>query len=280
MKGVKTIRAVERTFDVLNALRDLKDASIGELEAKTGLPRPTLLRILKTLIEQGAVRRGLKDHRFRNCLVLGNLTEQLMPLDRLAEISAPLLTQLCTAVRWPSALGIYGDSTSGEYMQVVESTVEMTPFYIRRVNRNRVNLLLSSLGSAFLAHIDPANLDRILDRVHQSQDHYNLWGLAAGDLRERLAKIRETGYALRHSRYLGGTYNGPESNDELNSIAVPLMASGKCFGAVNISWNRQAMTDQEMIATYLPLLQKTAHDIAEKAEEQGIAAVLCPREYP
>jgi DNA-binding IclR family transcriptional regulator len=39
-EGVKMIRAVERTFEVLRTLRQLKDASVAELEQATGLPPP------------------------------------------------------------------------------------------------------------------------------------------------------------------------------------------------------------------------------------------------
>jgi IclR family mhp operon transcriptional activator len=270
-ESVKTIRAVERTFEVMHALRELKDASIAELEEKTALPRPTLLRILKTLMEMGAVRRGLKDRRFRNRVFLDDFTEQHTPSDRLADIAAPLLEQLCAVVHWPSTVGVYGDRDPGDYMQSIESTATITPFYVSRLNKKRVNLLMSAQGGAFLAQLDQSQLNLILEHIrHYSRDHHNLLAIASGDLEARLEQVRECGYALRHPRYLGGAYNGAAADDGMNTMAVPLIADGRVFGASTISWNRKAMTAQQAVENHLPDLQKTADAIAHEAQLRGI----------
>jgi IclR family mhp operon transcriptional activator len=272
-ESVKTIRAVERTFEVMHALRELKDASIAELEEKTGLPRPTLLRILKTLMEVGAVRRGLKDRRFRNRVFLDDFTEQHTPGDRLADIAAPLLERLCAVVHWPSTVGVYGDRDAGDYMQSIETTSGITPFYVSRLNKKRVNLLMSAQGGAFLAHLDQTQLSVILEHVRShSRDHYNLLAIAAGDLEARLEQVRQSGYALRHPRYIGGAYNGAAGDDGMNTMAVPLIGGGRVFGAATISWNRKAMTPQQAVENHLAELQKTAAAISHEAELRGIVA--------
>ena len=274
-ESVKTIRAVERTFDVLQALRELKDASIAELEAKTGLARPTLLRILKTLMEVGAVRRGLKDRRFRNRLFLDDFTDQLTPSDRLADIAAPFLEQLCAVVHWPSMVGVYGDHAAGDYMLALESTTAITRFYVNRLTKKRVNLLMSAQGGAFLAQLEPAQLALILEHVRcHSQDHHNLLAIAAGDLDARLAQVRACGYALRHPLYHGGAYNGVASDDGMNTMAVPLIGHGRVFGAATISWNRKALTAQQAIENLLPHLQETARAIVAEAELRGVVEHL------
>lgn len=270
-ESVKTIRAVERTFEVLQALRELKDASVAELEEKTELPRPTLLRILKTLMEVGAVRRGLKDRRFRNRVFLDDFTEQLTASDRLADITAPFLEQLCARVQWPSTVGVYGDNDAGDYMVSLESTTAMTRFYVNRLYKKRVNLLMSAQGGAFLAQLEAAQLGLILEHVRcHSQDHHNLLAIASGDLEARLDHVRECGYALRHPRYLGGPYNGAASDDGMNTMAVPLLGNGRVFGAATISWNRKAMSTGQVVEEHLPHLQETARAIAAEAQLRGV----------
>src|SRR3990167_4642328 len=251
-ESVKTIRAVERTFEVLLALREYKDASIAELESKTGLSRPTLLRILKTLMEVGAVRRGLDDRRFRIRVFMGDFTEQLTPSDRLADIAAPFLEQLCAIVRWPSTVGVYGDHDAGDYMLSLESTATITPFYVSRLKKKRVNLLMSAQGGAFLAQLEQSQLSLILEHVRRySHDHHNLLAIAAGDLESRLGQGGGQSYAPRHPRHLGGIYNGVAIDDGMNTMAVPLIAAGRPFGAATVSWNRKAMTSQQAIKNHL-----------------------------
>lgn len=269
-EGVKTIRAVERTFEVLRTLRQLKDASVAELEQATGLPRPTLLRILKTLMEVGAVRRGLKDRRFRNRIMLDDFTSHLTPSDRLADIAAPFLEQLCALVKWPSTVGIYGDHDSADYMLSLESTTAITRFYVRRLYKKRVNLLMSAQGGAFLAQLDKDQLGMIVEHVrHHSADHHNLLAIAAGDLEARLEQVRARGYALRHPRYLGGDYNGAACDDGMNTMAVPLCADGRVFGAATISWNRKALTVEQAVAMHLPHLKESAAAIVAEASLRG-----------
>ncbi len=46
---MKTINALERGLDVLRKLNERHGQSLAELHAATGIPKPSLLRILDTL---------------------------------------------------------------------------------------------------------------------------------------------------------------------------------------------------------------------------------------
>src|SRR5436853_235637 len=52
---VKTIQALERGVQVMAALREMRAASLHDLHLNTGIPKPTLTRILYTLYRQGLV---------------------------------------------------------------------------------------------------------------------------------------------------------------------------------------------------------------------------------
>lgn len=57
----KSIRALERGLRVIEALDRRKVASLAALARATDLPKPTLLRVLKTLIEKGWAYRRVND---------------------------------------------------------------------------------------------------------------------------------------------------------------------------------------------------------------------------
>ena len=57
----KTIRAIERGIAVVDIINQIGPASLKSIYEASGLPRPTLLRILYTLEQTGLIRRGLGD---------------------------------------------------------------------------------------------------------------------------------------------------------------------------------------------------------------------------
>lgn len=270
MKSVKTIRAVERAFDVLQALQRMpRGATLVELKTATGLSGPTLLRMLKTLIELKAVRRSMMDQRYRNSVQLKVLTRGMHPVDRLADAAAPWLDTLCQQVEWPSDLAIH--SGEDDYMMVLESSLRQSRFFVQRTGgRVRVNLFGSAAGSAFLSALTPQRRSELVEAARAGRDIHNRQVIALDELERRVAQIQDRGYAARHPVYRGGSYNGEPRDDALNAIAVPIIGDGKVLGALNINWNRAAMTEKEMVRRHLSVLQEAARGIAANASEQGV----------
>jgi IclR family mhp operon transcriptional activator len=60
----------------------------------------------------------------------------------------------------------------------------------------------------------------------------------------------------------------------LNAVAVPVIHSGRLLGALNINWNRAAMTEQQMVRRHLSALRSTAAAIAAAAAEQNLLSEL------
>ena len=195
MDSVKTIRAVERAFEVLHALQHAQQgATLVDLHNATGLSGPTLLRLLKTLIQAQVVRRSSLDQLYRTSVQLHALGQALSPAERLADLSAPWIDSLCHQVQWPSDLVVHsGDEDS---MQVLESSLRQSPFFVRRTpGRVRVNLLGSAGGTAFLAALGERRREQLLRVARSGRDAHNLTISAAGDLDARMEQVRSRGYA-------------------------------------------------------------------------------------
>ena len=270
MESVKTIRAVERAFEVLQALQRRPDgATLVELQAATALSGPTLLRMLKTLIAVKAVRRSMIDQRYRNSVQLKVLTRGMHPLDRLGDAAAPWLDRLCQQVEWPSDLAVHaGDD---DYLMVLESSLRQSRFFVRRSRgRVRVNLLGSAAGSAFLAALPPERRAELVAAARHGRDVHNAKAIAANDLERRVAQAQARGYAARHPLYRGGSYNLEPRDDALHAIAVPILCAGRVIGALNINWNRAAMTEKQMVSRNLQALCEAAAGIAADVAEQGV----------
>src|SRR5438046_261262 len=83
----------------------MRAASLHDLHRATGIPKPTLTRILYTLYRQGLVWQRMADGAF----LPSHLMLQRGRLDDtawLVEIASPVLERLCERVMWPSVLSV------------------------------------------------------------------------------------------------------------------------------------------------------------------------------
>ena len=123
----KTIRALERGLHIMQILQTKGSATLNEIYQVSGLPRPTILRILRTLEGAGWVRRGLDDGFYRNSFKIEGMVSSLDYTDKLAEISTPYLDALCRKASWPSDLTVF--NSNGLHMELKETSRSLTPFF-------------------------------------------------------------------------------------------------------------------------------------------------------
>src|SRR5712692_10343259 len=104
MARVKSIRALDRGLDVIESVREGGGVTLNDLFIRTGLPRATLLRILKTLEEREWIQAGLEGSVYH----LGpNMFEAVKTSGRpLAELTVPVLNELGKKVVWPSDVSV------------------------------------------------------------------------------------------------------------------------------------------------------------------------------
>ena len=61
----ENVRSIERAIEVMRELQTLESASLAQLQARTGLPKATLSRILQTLEKTRTVWRAKGDGLWR-----------------------------------------------------------------------------------------------------------------------------------------------------------------------------------------------------------------------
>ncbi len=262
MAETKTIRALERGLDVMRALEDQRAASLNDLYIATGLPRPTLLRILHTLEKAGIVRRGIGDGLYRSTFGLRRLGGELDEHDYLAEVAAPLLDKLCEQVKWPSDLIVY-NSTRGDCMEIKETSRPNSPFTVNRDHIGHlISIPLSAVGRAYLAFCSEEERNEILAILRASEKPANRLVRATRRFEAVLEQVRKDGYATREPNFSGGDYATDRFYDDgIAAIAVPLRDSNAIYGCINLIWLRKAMREAEFVAEHLGVFQATAAEI-------------------
>ena len=260
MAKVKSIRSIERAVDVLRFLQQAAPASLEDIHTGTGLARATAARILLTLLGEGMIRRGFADNLYRISARLPALGAEVQARDRLAEAGAPHMVELCHDVGWPSDLMV----RRGLYMEVVESTRLLSPFFIQRMQPSEyVTLPPTAVGRAYFAFCPAPELSKI--KAELAAVDFSLEKFYGGKkaLEREIGLIRQRGYADRHPSQRGLTSMTVANYDDgLSSIAVPLAKGDRIWGCLNLLWNRGAGSVAEMADRYLEKLTATAGNIS------------------
>ena len=265
--GVKTIRALARGLEVLQLLQSAGALTLHALHQHTGLPKATLLRILKTLRERGMVWQRMADDAY---VPSYSLVEQAGRMDRelaLVEVASPLLEDLSDRIKWPSVLAV----PRLTHMEVIETNASRA--YFDQIPLGpvgfRVNMLRSASGRAFVTFCEPPVREAILDTLRRS-DH-------PGDAKARnpdyidhlMRETRTQGYGLRDPDFGGNFDKGrAQVDDGRESLAVPIRLGEHVPGTLNITWSRRVHGRESGAALFSGPVRDAAEAVADRLSRQ------------
>lgn len=262
--SVKIIRALNRGLDVLQIIHASKAVSLQDLHRATGLPKPTLLRILKTLMGRQLVWQRIADGAYvAGYTFSARASASVDEEAHLAEAAAPVLADLGKRVRWPSVLAV----PRLDHMAVIETNRPISYFrYILRAPLGfRINMLRSASGRTYLAFCSEEERGAIVARLANSSRPGDTLARNPARLDRILAEARDCGYGTRDPDF-GGNYDEPRSriNDGRNSIAVPILAHQDIVGCINLTWIAKVAAVKVMAERFLPELQEAAKSIRNR----------------
>ncbi|MDO9526754.1 MAG: helix-turn-helix domain-containing protein [Gemmobacter sp.] len=260
MTSYKPVIAALRVLEVLSALNRLRtNATVASIHRATGIDKATVVRMLETLIHAGYVLRDPLQPVYRptgKTLSLGT------GYDRHTTASAVLsddLTAFRQQVGWPSDVALF----DGDAMLVVTSSRPAEPLNFIRASGFRAPMLLTSLGLAYLANC-PAQ-ERIAFVTQAAADPAPVNDLARNPalLDTKLDRIRTQGFATMDPSYSRAQYDA-----QFSSIGVPIMTSGRIFGAINVIYLQSALSERDALDRLLVPLQQVAAQMAPKLADR------------
>jgi len=260
---VKPIRGLARGLAVLAALQEMRAASLQDLHRVTSIPKATLTRILMTLFQQGMIWQRMVDGAFLPSHSVQKRA-QFENADWLVEIASPVLESLCQKVRWPSVLSI----PRLDHMEVLETNRPRSYFDDIPLGPIgfRANMLRSASGRAYIAFCPAPEREAVLQRLRDKGQPGNEKAHDAAYLRQLLKTTRSRGYSIRDPDF-GGHYSKTrsDSNDERNSIAMPIQLGEHVIGCVNLTWRARVLTTSAVVNKHLETLKQAVEAIANLA---------------
>ena len=269
MAAFEPVTAVLRALEVLRIINDRNQATVTEIHRLTRLPKPTILRMIETLINAGYVIREGERAIYAatgKCLLLSN---GFRAHDRMTAAAAPLLAAFRKKIGWPSDIGIF----DGDAMVIAATSRDLGVMTLNRKVGTRTPMLLSALGRAYLAFCGEEECELIVDRLRANSDPLNEIARSPGKVRELREQIHSRGYALTDKTYLDQTYEGL-----IWGIGVPIIADGRVAAAMNVMFLRGAMSLEAGVAELVPSLQGAAREIGAVIARQSFG--VAPHDRP
>ena len=90
-----------RSFAVLEALSHRRTSTLAVLTGETGLPRPTVVRLLHTLIALGYAARVSREQGYRLTDRVLGLSESIRFVDHLVDAAMPHMRRFTEEHGWP-----------------------------------------------------------------------------------------------------------------------------------------------------------------------------------
>jgi len=255
MAAPKQIAGLAKGLRVLRALNADNGSTVLQLSQETGLPRPTLYRILETLMREGYVTRSGPRDGFWLSHEVRTLSYGFLDRDWGAEVAAPVLMELGREVVWPVDIA----TLDGESMLIRETTYPTSPLAIDRDHGAprghpgyRAPLIGTSLGHAYLGFCPPAEREAIVEMLLTSDLEIQNKGKFRQSVKRLAAKTRRQGYGVREGGLIPST----------GSIAVPVMRDTQVLACINIHYMMSVMSLNKAVSRYLDIMRQAAEEIS------------------
>ncbi len=248
-----SVQSVDRTFQILECLSDAGgQLSLSDLASRSGLPMPTIYRLLRTLVTHGYVRQ-LQSRQYALGPRLINLGVSASSM--LGEWGRPWLSGLVDALGETANLCML-DGDRATYVAQVPSRHTMRAF--TEVGR-RVYLHSTGVGKALLAQLDDDRIAELIGRTGMpAATPATITDLDA--LLTEVNRIRTEGYAV----------DDGEQEIGVHCVAVPVGDAANPI-AISVSGPTPRMTG-DLLDRAVPLLQSAAHGLAADLQSRQSSA--------
>jgi IclR family transcriptional regulator, pca regulon regulatory protein len=243
------VEALAKGLRILSLFNEQRPAwRVTDLAAATGLPMPTVYRVVMTLASEGYLDH-LPNGDYRpgvRTLALG--TAALRSLDFVG-IATPKLTEL-------------GQRT-GETVNMAVLSGDRVLYLVRLRNADLVTANIqvgstlpavhTSIGKLLLAHLDEADLETRITEASFSANAGPNAKVSLDELHEELAAIRQQGWAMQDEELAYG----------LRSVAAPITGpDGRVVAGVNLAVQSQDWSIQRIVRELKPAVLAACAEIS------------------
>lgn len=244
------VGAIQRGLQILRSLNQHNIATIADIHQDTGIPKPTIIRILETLIHDGYVIRDSMCAGYYLTSKTADIHQHEYSIAHLIEVARPVVVELTQRFHWPVGIG----SLVGDVVVIQYSTAEISPWSRSITVGKRANIRFTAMGRAVLAFCSEVDRDRLLLLSRPADSD---WREEAKFLR-LLQEARESGYTIRAEQF----------GDPVGSVAVPIHSGGELLAVMNFRYYPKAVSTDAAKAALVQGLKDAARAIEQELQHR------------
>lgn len=254
MSSSQSVRSVARAIGLLQAMNRQPVSTVDMLHLQTSLPKPTIVRLLRTLEDLQLVRHAPQHGAYYLTSEVRSLSTGYHSEPQIVEAAMSLMDAMTLKVKWPMAIAVFEDNA----VVVRYSTIPLSPLALLHSSINmRLSLASRALGRVYLAFCGNEEQEIIIDALALSSNAEDTPARDRVAFQSLLQDIRSNGYATR-SRTVR-----PVSQ----TIAVPILVQNRVVATVGLTFFSSVLTDKKAIATYLADLQELARNVSTRLQQ-------------
>jgi len=244
------IRSVERAIDLLQALNRRPLSTLHDLHCETGLPKPSIVRLLRTLEAKGLATQSSSYGTYQLLGRVKSLSSGFHHEPAIVEAAEEIMGDFTRREGWPLSMALF----DLDAMVVRACTIRYTSLSLEHSALNRrLSVVTRALGRAYLAHSTPNEQKILLEILKHSKGPEDEAAKNGDYMAGMIAQVRERGYATRDPLIF------PRSS----TFAVPVRENERVVACLGFTWITAAMPMQKAIDEYLPAVLETAGKISQ-----------------
>lgn len=238
------VRAVERAIDILECFSPEKPRmSVLEIQRKVPLSRPTLYRLLQTLVTKGLVRAEGEPQRFALDFGIGRLAHSWSAGIDVVALARPILERLRSSTGETTALLV----RRGSLRQCVAELVSPNVLAMSRGIGEADHLWRGASGKAILAFLQEDEIAAVMRTLPKTIDKAALGA--------NLSRARKDGYFISRGEVFVGAI----------AIAAPYFDhTGRISGSIGV-FGPEARLDERWIVKAISHVVKSAAELSAAA---------------
>jgi IclR family transcriptional regulator, mhp operon transcriptional activator len=236
--------SLARGLKVLAAVNDLETATVSRVVSETQFPKPTVIRLLQSLVSEGYVAQDPETLTYRVTPKVASLSRSLGVDGEIDGLIQSPLDTLAVQIKWPVEYLV----ADGLSMRIRCNNRDRAPIKLKLFERRRFPMLGSAAGLVYLATLEEEPLRKYLDQLTSE-------GAERRAARRHIDSTRRRGYATRSLTELG-------PNMAVVSVALPAE-----LGALSLVHFDDVVPPERLQAIIVPRLLVCATEIASALQE-------------
>lgn len=261
MTSYEPVTSVMRSLELLAILNRQRVSTIEHMHRLTSLPKPTIVRLLETMMAAGYVVRDTRGKGYQVTSQVGELSCGFHGAPQVVEAGRPWAQELTRMFSWPAAIAVLDRNA----MLVCYTTSGDSPIapYHGLIHRH-LGLITKALGLAYLAFC-PAEERKLIYRLLATSPHPDEDQMGAPEAIDCIIKMTRQQQFAERQRAIK-----PEAS---SSVAVPIYEhdSDRVLGTIGLTYYASAVKRADILERYVPNLKNAAAGISENVSRMHAA---------